>query len=103
MGVGRGRLGLRIGRGHAPVAGEATARQARVTRQVTSPIAGQLITHLVKVGDAVAVDTEVGIVEAMKMHIPVAAEQTGRVAKWLVSEKSVVAEGEPLLELEPER
>ena len=76
---------------------------ARVARQVISPIAGQLITHLVKVGDAVAADTEVGIVEAMKMHIPVAAEQTGRVAKWLVSEMSVVAEGEPLLELEPER
>ena len=49
----------------------------------------------------VLADTEVGIIEAMKMHIPVAAERTGRVAKWLVSENSPVAEGEPLLELEP--
>jgi len=73
-----------------------------VTRQVTSPIAGQLISHLVKVGEQVATDTEVAIVEAMKMHIPVAAEQAGRVAKWLVSEMSVVAEGDALLELEPE-
>jgi len=73
-----------------------------VTRQVTSPIAGQLISHLVKVGDQVATDTEVAIVEAMKMHIPVAAEQAGRVTKWLVREMSVVAEGDALLELGPE-
>ena len=40
------------------------------------------------------------IVEAMKMHIPVSAEQTGRVARWLVDEKTQVAEGQPLLALE---
>ena len=34
------------------------------------------------------------------MHIPVSAEQAGRVAKWLVEEKSLVAEGQALLELE---
>ena len=81
---------------------QSTRQATRVTRQVTSPIAGQLISHLVRVGDAVATDTEVGVIEAMKMHIPVAAEQTGRVAKWLVGEMSVVAEGDALLELEPE-
>ena len=48
-------------------------------------------------------DTEIAIVEAMKMHIPVSAEQAGRVAKWLVEEKSLVAEGQALLELEGER
>jgi acetyl-CoA carboxylase biotin carboxyl carrier protein len=71
-----------------------------MTRNVTSPVAGQLITCLVKEGDAVAADTEVAIVEAMKMHIPVSAEQVGRVARWLVSEKSMVAEGQALLALE---
>ena len=45
-----------------------------------APVAGQLITRLVKAGDRVAADTEVAIVEAMKMHIPVSAEQAGRVA-----------------------
>ncbi|MFZ0852441.1 MAG: acetyl-CoA carboxylase biotin carboxyl carrier protein subunit [Hyphomicrobiaceae bacterium] len=72
-----------------------------MSRNVISPVAGRLIMCLVKVGDCVLADTEVGIIEAMKMHIPVAAERTGRVAKWLVSENSPVAEGEPLLELEP--
>ena len=48
----------------------------------------------------VAPDTEVAIVEAMKMHIPVSAEQSGRVAQWLVVEQSMVAEGQALLTLE---
>ena len=63
-------------------------------RHVTSPVAGQLITRLVAVGDTVSADTEVAIVEAMKMHIPVSAEQAGRVAQWLVEEKATVAEGQ---------
>jgi acetyl-CoA carboxylase biotin carboxyl carrier protein len=71
-----------------------------VARNVIAPIAGQLIARLVQEGDAVAADTEVAIVESMKMHIPVSAEQAGRVARWLVAEKSVIAEGEALLVLE---
>jgi len=59
------------------------------------------MTCLVKVGDRVEADTEIGIIEAMKMHIPVVAEQSGRVSKWLVSENSAVTEGQPLLELAP--
>ena len=69
-------------------------------RSIRSPIAGQVIELLVKAGDLVVPDTEVAIVEAMKMHIPVSAEQAGRVAKWLVAEKSMVAEGQALLTLE---
>jgi len=72
-----------------------------VSRNVSSPVSGHLLTCLVKVGDRVEADTEVGIIEAMKMHIPILAEQTGRVSKWLVSENSTVAEGQPLLELAP--
>ena len=71
-----------------------------MTRHVVSPVAGQLITRLVAAGDAIAPDTEVAIVEAMKMHIPIGAEQAGRVAKWLVEEKAQVAEGQALLVLE---
>ena len=71
-----------------------------MTRHVTSPVAGQLLSRLVQAGDSVDADTEIAIVEAMKMHIPVSAEQAGRVAKWLVEEKSLVAEGQALLELE---
>jgi acetyl-CoA carboxylase biotin carboxyl carrier protein len=72
-----------------------------VSRKVSSPVSGQLITCLVKVGDNIEADTEVGIIEAMKMHIPVLAEQSGRVSQWLVGENSTVEEGQPLLELAP--
>jgi biotin carboxyl carrier protein len=71
-----------------------------VARNVIAPVAGQLIARLVREGDAVAADTEVAVVEAMKMHIPVSAELAGRVARWLVDEKSTIAEGEALLLLE---
>ena len=33
------------------------------------------------------------------MHIPVSAERAGRVTKWLVGEKALVAEGQALLSL----
>ena len=72
-----------------------------MARNISSPVSGHLISCLVKVGDPVEVDTEVGIIEAMKMHIPVVAEQAGRVSKWLVGENSTVAEGQPLIELAP--
>jgi acetyl-CoA carboxylase biotin carboxyl carrier protein len=72
-----------------------------VSRSVSSPVSGLLITCLVKVGDRIEADSEIGIIEAMKMHIPVVAEQAGRVSKWLVSENSTVAEGQALLELAP--
>jgi len=71
-----------------------------MARNITAPLAGQLIARLVQEGDTAAADTEVAIVESMKMHIPVSAEQPGRVARWLVAEKSTIAEGEALLVLE---
>jgi acetyl-CoA carboxylase biotin carboxyl carrier protein len=71
-----------------------------MAHNVTSPVAGKVIQCLVRSGQSVEADTEVAIVEAMKMHIPVSAEQAGRVAKWLVAEQSTVAEGQALLVLE---
>jgi acetyl-CoA carboxylase biotin carboxyl carrier protein len=71
-----------------------------MTQNVTSPVAGQLTRCLVNEGDRVEPDTEIAIVEAMKMHIPVSAERAGRVAQWLVGETSMIAEGQALLVLE---
>jgi acetyl-CoA carboxylase biotin carboxyl carrier protein len=71
-----------------------------MTHRVTSPVAGQLIERLVEAGDSVEAETEVAIVESMKMHIPVSAERAGRVAEWLVEVRGTVAEGQALLVLE---
>jgi biotin carboxyl carrier protein len=67
---------------------------------VTSPVAGQLIACLVKEGDRVEADTEIAIVEAMKMHIPVSAERAGRVATWLWWGEGHGGRGPALLTLE---
>ena len=69
-------------------------------RHINSPVAGRLLSRLVEAGDRIEADTEIAIVESMKMHIPVSAEQSGRVGRWLVEEKSLVAEGQALVELE---
>jgi len=69
-------------------------------RHINSPVAGQLLSRLVEAGDRIEAATEIAIVESMKMHIPVSAEQSGRVGRWLVEEKSLVAEGQALVELE---
>ena len=71
-----------------------------MARHVIAPVAGQLLARLVQAGDAVTTNTEVAIVESMKMHIPVSAELTGRVARWLVEDKATIAEGQALLALE---
>ena len=71
-----------------------------MSRTVTTPIAGQLLRYLVKVGDTVTADTEIAIVESMKMHIPVSAETAGRVARLLVADATTIAEGQALLALE---
>jgi acetyl-CoA carboxylase biotin carboxyl carrier protein len=71
-----------------------------MSRSIISPIAGRLITRLVEEGDRVTADTEVAIIESMKMHIPVSAERAGRVTRWLADEQATIAEGQPLLELE---
>jgi len=71
-----------------------------VARNINAPIAGQLIARLVQEGDEVTADTEVAVVESMKMHIPVSAEQAGRVSRWLVEERTTIAEGQALLALE---
>lgn len=71
-----------------------------MAKVVEATVGGQLLKRLVAVGDAINMDTEVAMVESMKMHIPVMAEQTGKVAKWLVEEGGAVKEGQALLALE---
>jgi acetyl-CoA carboxylase biotin carboxyl carrier protein len=65
-----------------------------------SPIAGVLLRYLVKPGDAITPDTEVALVESMKMHIPVLAERSGRVKALLLGDNASVDEGQTLIELE---
>ena len=67
--------------------------------KITSPIAGNVIRICVALGDRVAVDDEVAIVESMKMEIPVLSEHAGTVAEILIQEKLQVREDDVLVVL----
>ena len=68
-------------------------------KRLLSPVSGVLRAYLVDVGAQVAPDTEVALVESMKMEIPVLAESSGRVIALLADPSTAIQEGQPLLEL----
>lgn len=54
-------------------------------------------------GDMIASGQQIGIVEAMKLMIPVEADRAGRVIEILVADGVAVEHGQPLLVMEPQR
>ncbi|TCT09639.1 acetyl-CoA carboxylase biotin carboxyl carrier protein subunit [Paralcaligenes ureilyticus] len=63
------------------------------TVDIKTEITGNVWKILVKVGDAVAEDEPLMILESMKMEIPVVAVENGIVKEILVSEEDTVREG----------
>ena len=62
--------------------------------KVRSEIAGSVWKIEVAVGDAVAVDDPLLVLESMKMEIPLLAPRAGVVREILVAEGEPIAEGE---------
>ena len=71
---------------------------ARVS--VPTEIPGTVFKVEVEVGDEVAEDDPVVVLESMKMEIPVGAPQAGRVAEILVEEGEAVEEGREVAVIE---
>jgi len=71
-----------------------------MAERVLAHITGTVWKVLVQVGDAVAAEQELLILESMKMEMPVEAPQAGRVTSIAVSPGQAVEEGDLLLELE---
>lgn len=67
--------------------------------EVTTEVAGTVWKLLVGVGDAVAAEQDLVIVESMKMEIPASAPVAGTVQRVLVAEGDAVAEGQVLVVL----
>jgi acetyl-CoA carboxylase biotin carboxyl carrier protein len=67
---------------------------------VCAHITGTVWKIEVKVGDEVAEEQTVVILESMKMEMPVESPESGRVAKVLVGEGQAVEEGDVLVTLE---
>lgn len=49
--------------------------------EIKAPMGGKVIKISVNVGDSVAVDDEVVVLEAMKMEMPILADEAGTVAE----------------------
>jgi len=67
---------------------------------IESPMAGKVFQVLVNVGDTIAEDDEVIILEALKMENPVYAPEGGVVKEVKVKEGQQVGEGDVLVVLE---
>ena len=72
----------------------------QMATEVQAHITGTVWKILVKVGDTVAQDQTLVILESMKMEMPIESPEAGRVASVAVSEGASVEEGELLLTLE---
>ena len=68
--------------------------------EVRSDIAGKVWKIEAAVGDALAADDTILILESMKMEIPVAAPVGGRLVEIQVAEEDVVGEGDVVAVLE---
>ncbi len=64
---------------------------------VSADVAGSVWKIEVAVGDTVAPDQDLVILESMKMEIPASAPQGGMVRKILVEQGEAIAEGQGLL------
>ena len=68
--------------------------------QITAPMPGKVIKILVNVGDRVAEDDEIMILEAMKMENPIFSTATGSIQEIRIKEGEVVAADQVLAVLE---
>ena len=83
----------------APGVSPPRERTASGAGDVTSPLAGKVVSIDVKPGQDVREGIQVAIVEAMKMNTYIYAPKTGKVAAVLVHPGDAVEEGAVLLRL----
>jgi pyruvate carboxylase subunit B len=82
-------------------AAEAAAKIEAITgRTVNAPLPGRILEFLVKPGDAVTANSDMFVLEAMKMENTITAETTGTVKRLLVNIGDNVAADQPVVELE---
>ncbi|NND95608.1 MAG: pyruvate carboxylase, partial [Flavobacteriales bacterium] len=74
--------------------------KATKENEVGSPLLGRLSKILVSVGDKVKANDELFIIEAMKMESTISSPMDGTVKNVLLPEKTMVEQGELIVELE---
>jgi len=71
-----------------------------MTNALKSPLSGRIVALCAEPQSSVAPGDTLLIVESMKMEIPVEAEASGKVAKFLIEVGDDVTEGQALVELQ---
>ncbi len=67
--------------------------------EIRSPITGSVFKIIASVGDAVAVDDLVALIESMKLEISVQSEVTGTIRSVHVAEGDAIAEGDTMFDV----
>jgi biotin carboxyl carrier protein len=67
--------------------------------EIRSPITGSVFKLIASVGDEVAVDQLVALIESMKLEIAVESEVTGIVRAVRVAEGDAIAEGDAMFDV----
>lgn len=68
--------------------------------KIEASMAGTVLNVLVSEGDSVTAGSDVVMLESMKMEVPVATDDGGKVTKVYVQAGDFVNEGDPLIEVE---
>lgn len=68
-----------------------------MSKEILSPMTGNMWKMLVKDGDTFAAGDTLAILESMKMEIPIEAEEDGTVEKVLIAEGDLVDEDVAIL------
>ena len=82
-----------------PIATAAPTPPASGSGDVTSPLAGKLVSIEVTVGQEVQAGTQVATVEAMKMNTYIYAPKAGKIASVQVNPGDAVDEGSVILRI----
>lgn len=69
--------------------------------EARSEVAGSVWKILTEVGQRVEAGDTIMLIESMKMEIPVTADATGTISRFLVAEKAPVGEGQVVAVLKP--
>ncbi len=80
----------------ADFAGQLNDKEEHVVSEIKAPMAGKIIDIKVNVGDSISEGDEVVILEAMKMELPIVAEEAGTV-KEVHCKKGDGVEGDSVL------
>jgi pyruvate carboxylase subunit B len=84
---------------HTPAPKPAPAAPAG-GKVIETPMPGTIVDVLVKVGDTLAIDDPIAVIEAMKMEQEITTHYAGTVKKVLVSKGESITEGQILIEVE---